>query len=95
MADEGIGVGEEMFLGHAKDFFQLSIYDARKEHIVTLQLKRREGMTTGDLAQLQNYLWTQLGLAIRDDKSLQARLKLGGIQVLTEPPAAPEAAPGA
>ena len=94
MRQEGIGMGE-FVPGRAKDYFRLDIYDAQKCHVVSLQLRRDKEMTVEDMGQLQNFLWTQVGLAIRDDKSLQERLKLGGIEVLTEDPAAPTAAPGA
>jgi hypothetical protein len=51
-------------------------------------------MTIGDLGQLQNFLWTQVGYAIRDNKELQNTLKLGGVEVLTDDPRSPESAPG-
>jgi len=70
----------------ARDFFQLSIYDAQNDHVVTLQLKRHSGMTPGDLAQLQNFLWCQIGQAIRDDADLRRRLEIGGVRVLLNAP---------
>jgi hypothetical protein len=79
----------------AKDFFQLAIYDANHQHIVTLRLGRREGHTDGDMHQLQNFLWTQVGQVIKDDEELQRRLELGGIEVLLEDPNPPQAPAGA
>jgi len=91
--DERVLDLEDRILGgiRAKEFFQFAIYNADAEHIVTLRLSRREGHTIGDLAQLQNFLWTQIGLAIREDPELQHRLRLGGIEVLLEDPNPPVA----
>jgi hypothetical protein len=86
-------IEEELFGQRAKEFFQLQIYDAGNEHIVTLRLRRREGMTIGDMGQLQNFLWTQIGQAIRGNQELRKTLELGGIEVLLEDPNPPEAAP--
>lgn len=70
----------------AKDFFQFSIYDGRKNHIVSLRLRRTENLSIGDMEQLQNFLWTQLGIAIREDLTLQRRLRYGGVEVILEDP---------
>lgn len=87
---------EEGLLGpRAKEFFQFSVYSSRDEHIITLRLRRREGMTIGDMGQLQNFLWTQVGYAIRENKDLQNTLRHGGIEVLLDDPSPPEAAPDA
>lgn len=84
------------FLDPAKNQFMLHIYDAQKNHIVTLRLLRQEGMTRGDMHQMQVYLWQQLGEAIRDDKALQQRLAYGGIETLMEDPrVSPQASPEA
>ena len=77
----------------AEEFFAFSVYGASKEHIITLRLRREEGMTIGDMAQMQSFLWTLVGKAIRDDPSLVQRLRDGGIEVLIEDPRA-TASPG-
>jgi hypothetical protein len=86
---------EGMFGRRAKEFFEFGIYQADDSHIVTLRLRKQEGMTIGDTTQLQNFLWTQVGQAIRDNKELQRTLRHGGIEVLLEDPNPPMAEPGA
>jgi hypothetical protein len=87
---------EDDLLGvRAKDFFEFKVYGANHNHIVTLRLKRQEGMTIGDMGQLQNFLWTQVGYAISENEELQNTLRLGGVEVLLEDPSPPEAAPNA
>lgn len=89
--------GIDVFGGRvAQSYYELKIYGARGNHIVTLHLHRREGMTDGDAAQMQNFLWTQVGYAIRESKELQDILRHGGIEVFLEDPnPEPEAAPSA
>jgi len=70
----------------AQNFFQLSIYDARSNHIVTLRLQRQQGMTIGDMAQLQNFFWVTLGQAVRSDEEMRRHLQHAGFEVLTEDP---------
>jgi len=60
----------------------LRIFDeVTREHIVTLILERDRMMTDGDWLQMQNFLWANLGRAIRMDKGLQQTLIAAGIQV--------------
>jgi hypothetical protein len=93
-SEDDVDVIEESILGkRAKEFFEFKIYGAQHNHIVTLRLRKREGMTIGDMGQLQNFLWTQVGYAIRDNEDLQATLQHGGVEVLLDdpsPPAAPQ-----
>ena len=91
--DNPIDVDEDPLGVRAKDFFEFSVYNAQHEHIVTLRLRRQEGQTIGDMAQLQNFLWTQVGLAIRDNEELRRRLEYGGVEVLLEDPNPPQASP--
>jgi hypothetical protein len=93
--DEVDSIEEGLFGQRAKEFFEFKVYGAQHNHIVTLRLRRREGMTIGDMGQLQNFLWTQIGYAIRDSKELQDTLRHGGVEVLLEDPSPPEAAPTA
>lgn len=96
MSADGIDALEEgMFGQRAKEFFEFKIYGAHNNHIVTLRLRRQEGMTIGDMGQLQNFLWTQIGYAIRENKELQQTLGHGGVEVLLDDPSPPEAAPNA
>lgn len=90
----GMRVGEDVsFIGAAKEFFRFSIYGADHRHIVSLQLKKAPGHTSGDLHQMQNFLWTQIGLAIREDADLQRRLSYGGIEILLDDPSPPQESP--
>ena len=92
--EDDVDALEEGILGvRAKEFFELKIYGAQCDHIVTLRLRKQPGMTTGDMGQLRNFLWTQVGLAIRNSKELQATLLHGGIEVLLDDPSPSEAAP--
>lgn len=60
----------------------LRIFDeVTKEHIVTLILERDRLMTDGDWLQMQNFLWANLGRAIRMDKGLQQTLQAAGIRI--------------
>lgn len=60
----------------------LRIFDeVTKEHIVTLILERDRMMTDGDWLQMQNFLWANLGRAIRMDKGLQRTLQVAGIKI--------------
>lgn len=83
-------IEESLFGARAKEFFQFQIYGANHEHIVTLRLRRREGMTIGDMGQLQNFLWTQLGRAIRNNEELRRDLGHGGVEVLLDDPNPPQ-----
>jgi hypothetical protein len=73
----------------AQNFFQLSIYGERKEHVISLRLQRERGMTIGDMAQLQNYFWVSLGEAIRKNEELRRHLAHAGFEVLLDDPNAP------
>jgi hypothetical protein len=94
--EDGIDTIEaELFGQRAKDFFEFKIYGAQNQHIVTLRLRKREVMTLGDTTQMQNFLWTQVGYAIRENEELRRTLSLGGVEVLLDDPNPPEAAPDA
>ena len=70
----------------AQNFFQLSIYDPKGEHIISLRLQRQPGMTIGDMAQLQNFFWMTLGRAVRSNEEMKKHLTLAGFDVLIEDP---------
>lgn len=70
----------------AQNFFQLSIYDPHGVHVVSLRLQRQQGMTIGDMAQLQNFFWVTLGRAVRSDEEMRRHLAHAGFEVLTEDP---------
>lgn len=79
LVDEPIGRRAEVF-------WEFSIYDANNEHVVTLRLRRKEGMTRGDMGQLQNFIWVNLGQSIRNDMELRKTLELGGVEVILDDP---------
>lgn len=93
--DEIDSAESDMFGSRAKEFFELKIYGAQHNHIVTLRLRRQDGMTIGDMGQLQNFLWTQIGYAVRENEDLRNTLKHGGVEVLLDDPSPPKSAPGA
>jgi len=70
----------------AQNFFQLSIYDPAGEHVVSLRLQRRPGMTIGDMAQLQNFFWVTLGCAVRRNEEMKRHLTHAGFEVLLDDP---------
>lgn len=56
------------------------------EHIVRLTLDRTREMADGDFLQLQNFFWTTIGRAIRDNVQIRQTLEAGGVRVETDPP---------
>jgi len=72
----------------AQNFFQLSIYGPRGDHVVTLRLQRQQGMTIGDMAQLQNFFWVTLGTAVRSNEEMKRHLTHAGFEVVLDDPAA-------
>lgn len=71
----------------AQNFFQLSIYGPKGDHVVTLRLQRQQGMTIGDMAQLQNFFWVTLGTAVRSNEEMKRHLTHAGFEVILEDPA--------
>jgi len=89
MADEELGRA-------AEDLFRLDIYGQGREHIVSFRLQNdpEMGLTQGDMRQLQNLFWVRLGRTALKNKEFCHQLEIAGIEVLTEDPNPPQAAPG-
>jgi hypothetical protein len=90
--DLGLGLGRA-----AEELFRLDIYGPKKEHIVSFRLDQNRpelaGATSGDMMQIQNLFWVQLGRVALKNKEFCHQLELAGIEVLTEDPNPPQAAP--
>lgn len=56
------------------------------EHIIRLVLDRTEEMEDEDFLQLQNFFWTAIGRAIRDNPEIIKALEAGGVRVEIDPP---------
>jgi len=56
------------------------------EHIIRLTLDRTREMADGDFMQLQNFFWTTIGRAIRDNPEIIRTLEAGGVRVEIDPP---------
>ncbi len=89
-SDKAAMISPEMLLPKATYRLCLDVTDeANKEHIVRLTLDRTHEMADGDFLQLQNFFWSTIGRAIRDNPEVTRMLRLGGIQVETDLPASP------
>jgi hypothetical protein len=76
----------EKLLPKAKYHLGFNVVDeATGEHIVRLTLDRTREMADGDFMQLQNFFWTTIGRAIRDNPSIRSILEAGGVRVETDP----------
>lgn len=77
----------EKILPKARYHLGFNVVDeATGEHIVRLILDRTREMADGDFMQLQNFFWTTIGRAIRDNPEIIHRLELGGVRVEIDPP---------
>jgi len=56
------------------------------QHIIRLTLDRTREMADGDFMQLQNFFWTTVGRAIRDNPEIIRTLEAGGVRVEIDPP---------
>lgn len=77
----------EKILPKAKYHLGFNVVDeSTGEHIVRLVLDRTREMADGDFLQLQNFFWTTIGRAIRDNPSIVHTLEAGGVRVEIDPP---------
>jgi hypothetical protein len=80
-------VSPEKVLPKAKYHLGLNIMDeATGRHIVRLVLDRTREMADGDFLQMQNFFWTTIGRAIRDNPEIRSTLEAGGVRVEIDPP---------
>jgi len=56
--------------------------EASGEHIIAVILHRDHVMTDGDFMQMQNWFWTVIGRAIRDNPDVIQTLRAGGVEIL-------------
>jgi hypothetical protein len=76
----------EKILPKAKYHLGFNVVDeATGEHIIRLVLDRTTQMADGDFLQLQNFFWTTIGRAIRDNPSIIQTLEAGGVRVEIDP----------
>lgn len=77
----------EKILPKAKYHLGFNVVDeATGEHIIRLVLDRTREMADGDFLQLQNFFWTTIGRAIRNNPSIIQTLEAGGVRVEIDPP---------
>jgi hypothetical protein len=58
--------------------------EASGEHIIAVILHRDHQMTDGDFMQMQNWFWTVIGRAIRDNPDIIQTLRAGGVEILID-----------
>lgn len=58
--------------------------EATGEHIIAVILHRDHVMTDGDFMQMQNWFWTVIGRAIRDNPDIIQTLRAGGVEILID-----------
>ena len=76
-----------ILLPEAKYHLGFNVVDAcTHEHIIRLVLDRTEEMEDEDFLQLQNFFWTTIGRAIRDNPEIIKALEAGGVRVEIDPP---------
>jgi hypothetical protein len=79
-------VSPDMLLPKAKYHLSFNVVDELTEtHIVRLTLDRTDEMSDVDFLTLQNFFWTTIGRAVRDNPDIKAALESGGIRVETDP----------
>jgi hypothetical protein len=77
----------EKILPKAKYHLGFNVVDeATGQHIIRLVLDRSREMCDGDFLQMQNFFWTTVGRAIRDNPDIIKTLEAGGVRVEIDPP---------
>lgn len=77
----------EKILPKAKYHLGFNVVDeSTGEHIIRLVLDRTREMADGDFLQMQNFFWSTIGRAIRDNPELIRTLEAGGVKVEIDPP---------
>jgi hypothetical protein len=80
-------VSPDVLLPKAKYHLGFNVVDEyTHEHIIRLVLDRTEEMEDEDFLQLQNFFWTAIGRAIRDNPEIIKALEAGGVRVEIDPP---------
>lgn len=86
VSDKVTVMSPEILLPKAKFHLCLNVVDeVSGEHIVRLTLDRTQEMEDGDFLQLQNFFWSTIGRAIRDNPEVIRTFQLGGVHVETDP----------
>lgn len=76
----------EKLLPKAKYHLSFNVVDELTEtHIVRLTLDRTDEMSNIDFLALQNFFWTTIGRAVRDNPDIRRSLESGGIRVDVDP----------
>jgi hypothetical protein len=88
LKDKTVDMTPEDLLPKARYCAGINIMDeVTGERIVKLLLYRSEMMTDGDFLQMQNWFWSTIGRAIRDNPELAQTLRVGGVIIDTDPEA--------
>lgn len=86
LSDKVRVVSPDMLLPKAKYHLSFNVVDELTEtHIVRLTLDRTDEMSDIDFLNLQNFFWTTIGRAVRDNPDIRRALESGGIRVETDP----------
>ena len=86
LSDKTREMSPDMLLPRAKYHLSFNVVDELTEtHIVRLTLDRTDEMSDVDFLTLQNFFWTTIGRAVRDNPDIRAALESGGIRVETDP----------
>jgi len=76
----------ERLLPKAKYHLSFNVVDELTgTHVVRLTLDRTDEMSDVDFLKLQNFFWTTVGRAVRDNQDIKRTLESGGIRVETDP----------
>lgn len=87
LSDESRVASPEVLLPKAKHLLSFNVVDeVTRTHIVRLVLERTKEMEDGHFLQLQNFFWTTVGYAIRDNPEIIRALEAGGVRVEIDPP---------
>lgn len=79
-------VSPERLLPKARYHLCFNVVDElTNTHVVRLTLDRTDEMSDVDFLNLQNFFWTTIGRAVRDNPNIKTSLESGGIRVETDP----------
>lgn len=82
LMDKAVSMTPEVLLPKAQYHAGIRIVDeATGKQVISLVLRRTREMSEGDFSQLQNFFWSTIGRAIRDNPEVIRDLQLGGVDV--------------
>lgn len=87
LSDKAQLMSPDKILPRAKYKLGFNVVDETTgDHIIRLTLDRSREMADGDFLQLQNFFWTTIGRAIRDNPEIIKSLRAGGVLVEIDDP---------